>query len=47
MKLDKKYYKEFTARNALYVENITDVAGEEEVIFPSGSQFYLDDVKDN
>lgn len=33
-----------TARNALYIENLTDVKGEEEVLFPSGSEFLVDEI---
>ena len=41
---DKKYQRALTARNAVLVENISDVPGEEEVIFPSGSEFIIKDV---
>lgn len=32
--------------NAMYVENITDVPGEEEVTFPSGSYYMIDKVEE-
>ncbi len=40
----KDDWRLLTARNAVLVENITDVKGEEEVIFPSGSEFIIEDV---
>lgn len=45
----KKYlktnnFRSLTARNAIFVENITDVKGENEVIFPSGSGFIVEDI---
>jgi hypothetical protein len=42
--LKEKNFRFLTARNAVLVENITDVKGEEEVIFPSGSEFIIEDV---
>lgn len=33
--------KEIHAQNAMLVENITDVKGEEEILFPSGIKFYI------
>lgn len=42
-----KNYQVKTARNAVLVENITDVKGEEEVIFSSGSEFMIEDVIPN
>ncbi len=40
-------WRTLTARNAILVENITDVKGEEEVVFPSGSEFIIEDVLPN
>lgn len=31
-------YKKLKARNALYIENISRIKGDEEVIFPSGTE---------
>lgn len=31
----------------MYVENITAVKGEKEVIFPSGSEFFIQEVKEH
>ncbi len=45
----KKYiegtnWRVLTAKNAVLVENISDVKGEGEVLFPSGSEFIIEDV---
>ena len=37
-------WRVLTARNAVYVENISGVPGEEEIIFPSGSEFLIDNI---
>lgn len=39
-----KQWRHLTARNAVYIENLTDVKGEEEILFPSGSEFLIDDI---
>ncbi len=44
---ESKNWRHLTARNAILIENITDVKGEEEVIFPSGSEFIIEDVLPN
>lgn len=38
--------RRLNAKNAVFVENITAVKGEEEVIFPSGTEFIIDDIGD-
>ncbi len=45
MKQEK--WKLLCAKNAVYVENITAVNGEEEIIFPSGSEFIVKDVNEH
>lgn len=48
----KKYLKNanwrrLNAKNALYIENITSCKGEEEVIFPSGTEFIIETVNEH
>lgn len=38
-------YKTLRAKYALYIENITKMKGEEEFIFPSGTEFFIDGVE--
>ncbi len=45
--LEGKNWRTLSARNAMMVENITDVKGENEMIFPSGSEFIIEDVLPN
>ncbi len=45
--IEGKNWRTLTARNAMLVENNTDVKGEEELIFPSGSEFIIKDVLPN
>ncbi len=42
--LKGKKWRILTARNAVLVENITAVPGEEEVTLPSGSEFIIENV---
>lgn len=47
MKNNKKQLKILNAKNAVYVENITGVKGEEEIIFPSGTEFFINDINEH
>ena len=44
---DKNNWRVLNAKNAVFVENITAVKGEEEVIFPSGTEFIIEDINEH
>lgn len=44
---DEIKWRSLNAKNAAFVENVTAVKGELEFIFPSGTEFVIDDFKED